>query len=88
MTQTILEIFFSVGARTRPGGWMGRCIGLYAAGVAIWVYYAVTIALIDRLALTAIFISLIFALLFLIIAPTAKSKSGKPGPLDLSLIHI
>lgn len=85
MTSTLFHVLFSVGASIRPGGLAGRGLAIYAAGVAAWVYYAVTIALIDRLALTAIFVGLVFTLLFLVVGPTPVSKTGKPGIIDYML---
>ena len=55
----LVEIAFSTGARRRPEGWLGRAVAVYAAGTALWVVYAATYALIDALALTIIFLTLI-----------------------------
>lgn len=85
MNNPFLNFLFSVGARTWPDGWLGKLLPIYAAGIAVWVYYAVTIALIDRLALTAIFVALIFVLLFLTVSPSPKSERNKPGPVDYLL---
>jgi TRAP transporter 4TM/12TM fusion protein len=85
MNNPIMNFLFAVGARTWPHGWVGKILPIYAAGVAVWVYYAVTIALIDRFALTAIFVSLIFALLFLIVGSSPNTTTKRPGVLDFVL---
>jgi len=80
-----MNFLFAVGNRTWPRGWLGKVLPFYAAGIAAWVYYAVTIALIDRFSLTAIFVSLIYGLLFLIVSYTSKSKNDSPVIIDYIL---
>jgi TRAP transporter 4TM/12TM fusion protein len=85
MNNPIMNFLFAVGARTWPQGWLGKILPVYAAGIAVWVYYAVTIALIDRFALTAIFISLIYGLLFLIVSYSPNTRTERPGVIDFIL---
>jgi TRAP transporter 4TM/12TM fusion protein len=81
----LVEIAFSTGARRRPEGWLGRLVAVYAAGTALWVVYAATYALIDALALTIIFLTLMLVLVFLTVGATPGADRRRPPVHDLVL---
>lgn len=84
----LIGVLFSVGARRRPGGWLEAAITAYSAVFAVWVIYAATWALIDPLALAAIFLSFSLVLLFLLVGPNSASGTGRPGVIDFLLAAI
>jgi TRAP transporter 4TM/12TM fusion protein len=81
----LLGVLFSVGARRKPGGWLEAAITAYAAGFASWTIYAATIAIINPLALGAIFLSFAMVLVFMLLAPRSTSTIGYPGFIDTTL---
>lgn len=78
----VLGLLFSVGARRRPSGWLQAIITAYGALLAAWVIYSVTVAIIDPLALGAIFLSFMLVLLFLIVGARPGSLPTRPSWLD------
>ena len=84
----LVEIAFSTGARRRPEGWLGRLVAVYAAGTALWVVYAATYALIDALALTIIFLTLMLVLVFLTVGATPGADRRRPPVHDLLLAGV
>jgi TRAP transporter 4TM/12TM fusion protein len=84
----LVEIAFSTGARRRPEGWLGRMVAVYAAGTALWVVYAATYALIDVLALTIIFLTLMLVLVFLTVGATPGADRRRPPIHDLLLAGV
>ncbi|KAA3632647.1 MAG: C4-dicarboxylate ABC transporter [Proteobacteria bacterium] len=81
----IPALLFAVGSRREPDGIMGAVIKLLALGVSLWVLYAATLAIIDPLALAAIFLCFMFALLFLVVAATPDFRRQQPPVYDIVL---
>ena len=79
----LLSIAFSTGGRRKPEGWLKAFITAYAALVTCWVVYAATIALIDALALTIIFLALMLVLVFLTMNATSADRDGSPPLYDI-----
>ena len=77
--------WFSVGCRRRPGGLIGRLIPPFAVVIAVYVIVAATYVIIDPWVLTAVFISGMMALAFLVVGATAKSHSERVPWYDLLL---
>jgi len=80
-----MALLFAVGARREPDGPMGAVVSLLALGVSLWVLYAATFAIIDPLALAAIFLCFMLALLFLVVAATPGSQRSQPPLADIVL---
>ena len=83
MAVSLVDLAFSTGARRRPTGWLGRFVTFFAAATAVWVIYAATIALIDALALTIVFLALMLVLVFLTIGATPDADPRRPPAYDL-----
>ena len=83
MAVSLVDLAFSTGARRRPTGWLGRFVTFFAAATAAWVIYAATIALIDALALTIVFLALMLVLVFLTIGATPDADPRRPPAYDL-----
>ncbi len=81
----VAAVFFAVGARREPGGPVGAVTAALALGVSLWVLYAATLAIIDPLALAAVFLCFMFALLFLVVAATPGSTRRQPPLYDIAL---
>jgi len=83
-------IWFSVGCRRRPGGWIGRLIPPFAVAVAIYVILAATYIIIDPWVLTAVFLAGMMALAFLTVGASAKSDTEQVPWYDvvLSLLSL
>ncbi|XWN31621.1 MAG: TRAP transporter fused permease subunit [Devosia sp.] len=64
---------FAVGGRRRPEGIVGLSIRTYAAGVALFTFYAATVSRADILALSIIFLCLMLVPSFLLVRATHKS---------------
>ncbi|MGA7971745.1 MAG: hypothetical protein WCA36_02985, partial [Pseudolabrys sp.] len=77
--------WFSVGCRRRPGGLIGWLIPPFAVVIAVYVIVAATYVIIDPWVLTAVFISGMMALAFLVVGATAKSHSERVPWYDLLL---
>ena len=80
----IPALFFAVGARREPAGITGAVVKLLALSVSLWVLYAATLAIIDPLALAAIFLCFMFALLFLVVAASPGSTREQPPSYDIA----
>lgn len=78
-------LLFAVGQRRMPAGVTGAFVKLLGLGTALWVLYTATIAVIDPLALAAIFLSLMLGLLFLVVAPKPTSEGQQPSLPDYLL---
>ncbi len=66
-------MMFSIGVRRHPRGTMMRVINVYAAALAVWTLYSATLSRIDTLALTIIFLTLMFAPAFLLVTASPRS---------------
>ncbi|PHP65969.1 C4-dicarboxylate ABC transporter [Zhengella mangrovi] len=73
----MLNIFFDTGARRSPGGLVGHAVKAFAAGTAVWTVYAAAFSRADTLSLIMTFLSLMLALTFVLIGPTANSDRHK-----------
>ncbi len=78
-------LWFSVGCRRRPGGWIGRLVPPFAVAVAVYVIVAATYKIIDPWVLTAVFLAGMMALAFLTVGATAKSDTERVPWYDLVL---
>jgi len=76
---------FSIGARRALLGPLRHVLTLYAVGLALWVFWTATIAIIDPLAHAAIFVSFMLALMFLVIGPTPNGRIDRPLAIDYVL---
>jgi TRAP transporter 4TM/12TM fusion protein len=76
---------FSIGARRALLGPLRHGLSLYAVGLAVWVVWAATIAIIDPIAHAAIFVSFMLALMFLVIGPTPNGRTDRPLIIDYAL---
>lgn len=81
----LLGLLFAVGKQREPEGVWGLIAKALALGIAVWVIYAATLAIIDPLSLAAIFLSFMLALLFLVVAAWPSSAGQQPPPADLLL---
>ena len=78
----IVEILFGTGKSRNPPGLLGAVIKAYAALIALWVVYNVVITVSDIFGMMIVFLSAILVLVFLTLAPSSKSTSESPGPID------
>jgi len=74
----LVDLFFSVGNRRKPQGWITWLIPPFAASIACWVVYAALFAIIDPWELAAIFLCGMLTLVFLLIGGTPNSDPHKP----------
>jgi TRAP transporter 4TM/12TM fusion protein len=73
---SFFSLAFDTGARRRPQGFAGAAFKILAASAAVWTVYAAAFSQTDVLPLTIIFLAIMLVLTFLLIAPTAHSKTG------------
>jgi len=76
---------FSIGARRQLTGPLRHVLMVYATGLAVWVIWTATLAIIDPLAHAAIFVSFTLALMFLVIGPTPHGRLDRPLAIDFVL---
>jgi TRAP transporter 4TM/12TM fusion protein len=83
-------IWFSVGCRRRPTGWIGYLIPPFAVAIAIYVILAATTIIIDPWVLTAVFLAGMMALAFLTVGASANSDTKRVPWYDvvLSLLSL
>ncbi len=81
-------LWFSVGCRRRPGGWIGKLIPPFAVLIAVYVILAATWIIIDPWVLTAIFLSGMMALASLTVGASAKSDTERVPWYDLVLSFL
>ncbi|GMG84126.1 TRAP transporter fused permease subunit [Paralimibaculum aggregatum] len=79
------RLLFSTGARRQLGGRLGLAVKTYAAGVAVWTLYSATLARIDLLALTVVFLCLMLVPSFLVIGATERADPKRATILDFAL---
>lgn len=83
MFNAVLAAMFSTGVRRRNfPGWLGVPVTLYTAAFTLWVIYTATWSRIDVLALTVIFLCLIFVPSFLLVGATASARADRPSLID------
>jgi TRAP transporter 4TM/12TM fusion protein len=78
-------IWFSVGCRRRPSGWLGWVIQPFAVAVAIYVILAATYIIIDPWVLTAVFLSGMMTLAFLTVGASANSDTEQVPWYDFAM---
>jgi TRAP transporter 4TM/12TM fusion protein len=78
-------IWFSVGCRRRPAGWIGYLIPSFAVALAIYVILAATYIIIDPWVLTAVFLAGMMALAFLTVGAGANSDTERVPWYDVAL---
>ena len=76
------DYWFSVGVHRRPVGLLKNVLTAYAALLSIWVIYVAVAVVVSPWTLTSIFLSMMYALAFLLIGPTPYSNISKPNILD------
>ena len=79
MRISLFGLAFNTGVRRKPGGLLGKLIGVYAAAISIWIIYAAGFSRTDTLPLTITFLSLMLVLAFLLIGPTSTSPASWPA---------
>jgi TRAP-type uncharacterized transport system fused permease subunit len=78
-------LWFSVGCRRRPDGWIGYLIPPFAAAIAVYVILAATYIIIDPWVLTAVFLAGMMTLAFLTVGATANADTKRVPWYDLVL---
>jgi TRAP transporter 4TM/12TM fusion protein len=79
------DIWFSVGVRRKPTGWLAYVVTPLAVGLAVYVIVAATVLIIAPWELTAIFLCGIITLAFLSVGATPSSNPDRPSVLDYAL---
>jgi len=79
------DFWFSVGIHRHPTGLLKQLLTFYSVLLCIWVIYAAVAVVVSPWTLTSIFLSLIYALGFLVIGPTPYSDLHRPGLADWTL---
>jgi TRAP transporter 4TM/12TM fusion protein len=80
--------WFSIGVRRTPTGKLKVFIRAYATLITIWVVYSAVAIILDPWALTSVFLSMMFALAFLMVGPTPQSDTTKPNIFDWLLATV
>jgi TRAP transporter 4TM/12TM fusion protein len=78
-------IWFSVGVRRKPSGWLVWLVTPLAVALAVYVIVAATVLIIAPWELTAIFLCGIITLAFLSVGATPNSDPAHPSLLDYAL---
>jgi TRAP transporter 4TM/12TM fusion protein len=78
-------IWFSVGVRRRPTGWLAFLVTPLAVALAVYVIVAATVLIIAPWQLVAIFLCGIIALAFLSVGATPDANPERPSVLDFAL---
>ncbi|MBJ3777027.1 TRAP transporter permease [Acuticoccus mangrovi] len=84
----ILNSLFAVGGRRRLEGPVDVAVKVYAAGVALWVLYETTVARVDALAATAVFLALVLPLSFLLVRGSQRANETRVPWYDWVLAAI
>lgn len=82
MRPVFLNMMFSTGCRRSISGPLYWPIRLYTALFTIWVLWAATLARVDALSLTVIFLSLIYVPAFILIGAGRDSDPERSSPFD------
>ena len=78
-------LWFSVGCRRRPDGWISYLIPPFAVAIAVYVILAATYIIIDPWVLTAVFLAGMMTLAFLTVGATANADTKRVPWYDLVL---
>jgi len=79
------DIWFSVGVRRKPAGWLAFVVTPLAVALAVYVIVAATVLIIAPWELTAIFLCGIITLAFLAVGATPNANPERPSILDYAL---
>ncbi|NQV54679.1 MAG: TRAP transporter fused permease subunit [Rhodospirillales bacterium] len=79
------SIWFSVGVRRRPTGWLSLLVTPLAVALAVYVIVAATVLIIAPWALVAVFLCGMMTIAFLAVGATPKSDPLKPSWFDFAL---
>ncbi len=78
-------LWFSVGCRRRPDGWISYLIPPFAVAIAVYVILAATYIIIDPWVLTAVFLAGMMTLAFLTVGASANADTRRVPWYDLVL---
>ncbi len=78
-------VWFSVGVRRRPSGWLAWVVSPIAVALAIYVIVAATVLIITPWALVAVFLCGMMAIAFLAVGATPHSRADRPTLPDYAL---
>jgi TRAP transporter 4TM/12TM fusion protein len=78
-------VWFSVGVRRRPTGWLNWLVTPLAVALAVYVIVAATVLIIAPWALVAVFLMGIMAIAFLSVGASPRSNPDRPHPIDYAL---
>jgi TRAP transporter 4TM/12TM fusion protein len=78
-------IWFSVGVRRRPHGWLAWCVTPLAVALAVYVITAATFVIMAPWALVAVFLMGIMGIAFLTVGAMPSSNPDHPSVLDYAL---
>lgn len=81
-------LWFSVGCRRRPTGWLTWLITPFAAALAVFVVLAATVVFLNPWALSAIFMCGMMTLAFLTVGAFHDSDSGRASLIDWGLATL
>lgn len=84
----LVNLLFETGVKRKLGPTVQAVTNAYAALIALWVIYNVIIVVTDIFGMTIVFLSAILVLVFVTLAPSARSTSTNPGVLDWSLAAL
>jgi TRAP transporter 4TM/12TM fusion protein len=79
------SIWFSVGVRRRPRGWLAWLVTPLAVALAVYCIVAATVLIIAPWALVAVFLLGIMAIAFLAVGATPRADPETPSLLDYAL---
>ena len=82
------DFWFSVGIHRHPTGLLKQLLTFYSVLLCIWVIYAAVAVVVSPWTLTSIFLSLMYALGFLVIGPTPYSDLHRPVLADWTLALV
>jgi TRAP transporter 4TM/12TM fusion protein len=78
-------VWFSVGVRRRPSGWLNWLVTPLAVALAVYAIVAATVLIIQPWALVAVFLMGIMAIAFLAVGAFPDSNPDRPHPFDYAL---
>jgi TRAP transporter 4TM/12TM fusion protein len=78
-------LWFSVGVRRRPHGWLAWVVTPLAVALAAYVIVAATVLIVAPWALSAIFLCGMLAIAFLVVGASPRSDPARPSPMDYAL---
>ncbi|MGE0563264.1 MAG: TRAP transporter permease [Pseudolabrys sp.] len=79
------DVWFSVGVRRKPKGWLDWVITPLAVALAVYAIVAATVLIIQPWALVAVFLMGIMAIAFVAVGAFPNSDPERPHPVDYAL---